>query len=74
MKRYRIEIDRDACSSCGVCLDDAPNTFDFDDDDIVMVVDPEGDDPDDVLAAAEGCPTEAIILIDEKTGKRIWPE
>ncbi len=74
MARYRIEIDRDACSSCGLCAADAPDTFDLDDDDIAVVLDPEGDEPEVILATAEDCPTEAIRLFDTKTGKRVWPD
>jgi len=56
-----------------VCLEEAPNTFEIDDEGIVFVVDPEGDDPDEIYAAAEACPTEAIILYDAETGEKVWP-
>jgi ferredoxin len=72
--KYRIEIDRDACIGDGVCADEAPGTFEMDDEEIAVVIDPEGDDPDTILAAAEACPSEAIILYDAETGDKVWPE
>ena len=46
----------------------------MDDEDIAVVKDPEGDSPEDILAAAQGCPTDAITLHDEETGEKVWPE
>lgn len=74
MAKYRIVIDRDECTGDAVCLDEAPNTFELDDENIVVVIDPEGDDPDAILAAAEACPTEAIILYDAETGEKVFPK
>lgn len=40
----------------------APGTFDIDDDNVAFVVDAEGDPEDKIRNAAEGCPTQAIVL------------
>jgi len=72
--KYRIEIDRDACVGDSLCVDEAPGTFEMDDEEIAVVINPEGDDPDTILAAAEACPSEAIILYDAETGDKVWPE
>jgi ferredoxin len=74
MAKYKIEIDRDACVGDGLCVDEAPNTFEMDDEDIAVVIDPEGDDPDAILEAAQSCPSDAIILYDAETGEKVWPE
>ncbi len=74
MAKYKIEIDRDACISDGLCVNEAPGTFEMDDDDIAIVIDPEGDDADTILEAAQACPSEAIILYDAETGEKVWPE
>jgi len=74
MAQYRIEIDRDNCSSCEQCVSEAPATFGMDDDGIAVVIDPEGDPPDVILAAAENCPVEGIVLYDAETGVKVWPE
>lgn len=71
---YRIQVLRDVCIGAGTCVAEAPNTFDMDDEDIAVVIDPTGDDDDAVFAAAQGCPVDAIVLIDEATGERVWPE
>jgi ferredoxin len=72
--KYRIEIDREACVGDGLCVDEAPETFEMDDEDIAVVINPEGDDPEDILGAAEACPSDAIILYDAETGAKVWPE
>ena len=74
MAKYRIEIDREACVGDGLCVDEAPGTFEMDDEEIAVVIDAEGDDPETILAAAEACPSEAIILYDTETGAKVWPE
>ena len=58
----RIEVDRDRCVGSGNCLFWAPATFDLDDEGLSVVVDPDGDGPDAVGVAAEGCPTRAITV------------
>ena len=60
----RLSIDRDRCIGSGNCTFYAPATFDLDGDLKAMVVDPDGDPPEDVRAAAEGCPVKAITVLD----------
>jgi ferredoxin len=67
--RSRIVVDRERCIGSGNCSFYAPNTFDLDDDLKSVVIDPAGDDPADVRAAAEGCPVNAIS-IHENAGHR----
>ena len=74
MAKYRIEIDRDACVSDGLCVEEAPGTFEMDDEDIAVVINAEGDDPEAILEAAMSCPSDAIILYDADTGEKVWPE
>ena len=71
---YEIKILRNDCISAGTCIIDAPNTFGFDDEDKAIVFDPQGDHDEDILCAAQGCPTDAIVIIDRQTGQQIWPE
>jgi ferredoxin len=74
MAKYKIEIDRDTCIGDQLCVNEAPNTFELDDEDIAVVTNPEGDDADTVLNAAKSCPVDAIILYDADTGEKVWPE
>ncbi len=58
----RVEVDQELCISCGLCVDDCPNIFQWNDDG--KAVEKEKDVPsgmeDEVKDAVEGCPTEAI--------------
>jgi ferredoxin len=74
MAKYKIEIDRDACVGDGLCVDEAPDTFEMDDEDIAVVINPAGDDSEAILDAAQACPSDAIILHDAETGAKVWPE
>ena len=71
---YTIEVIRDACITAETCVVEAPNTFELDDEGIAIILNPQGDDDDAVFAAAEGCPTEAVVLKDKATGAQVWPE
>lgn len=74
MAKYRIEIDREACTGDMACIQEAPNTFELDDEGIIIVLNPEGDSPNEILSAAQVCPTDAIILYDIDTGEKAWPK
>ena len=58
-----VEVNRDACISCGGCVAIAPEVFEFDDEGIACVVEKEinEEEHDNVIEAIENCPTEAII-------------
>ena len=72
MPKYRIEVDRDECTGDALCVDEAPDVFELDDEGVAVVVNPDGN-PDEIYAAAEACPTDAIVLYDAETGEKIWP-
>ncbi|MDF2949459.1 MAG: 4Fe-4S ferredoxin, iron-sulfur binding protein [Sedimentibacter sp.] len=57
-------VDRDACISCGLCVSVCPEVFELDDEDISTVIqDPvEEENEDTAREAADGCPTDAIII------------
>jgi ferredoxin len=66
---YReIRIDRSLCMGSAQCCWYAPNTFDQDDETIAIVTDPQGDPPDAIQRAVEGCPTQAISIVDASDG------
>lgn len=64
-----VRIDRVRCIGSGVCTRIAPAVFELDDDGIAVVIDPEADGRAAVVAAAETCPTDAILIFDR--GRRI---
>jgi len=57
-----VEIDRDRCMGSGHCTFSAPGAFDLDDDQVAFVVDPAGAPEEDIVLAAQKCPTKAITV------------
>jgi ferredoxin len=70
--RVAIEVDRHLCYGFGDCVDTAPAVFALDDEDVSIVVDPDGAPLDDIVEAAQNCPVDAIILTGED-GEQIYP-
>ena len=64
-----IHIDGDACLAHGDCAVVAPDVFAVDD--VARVVGPGSDDV--LLAAAQACPSVAIVLTDAETGEQVYP-
>ena len=69
----KITVDRVKCEGYGKCVQAAPKAFKLDEKFISVVLDPKGDTDDKILLAAKICPTKAILLDAEETGKRIFP-
>lgn len=69
---YRIVVNRERCESNAECVSLAPSVFELDDDELCVVINPEGAKGKKILDAARACPTDAITLIDEN-GEQIWP-
>ncbi|MDI6734111.1 MAG: ferredoxin [Patescibacteria group bacterium] len=69
----KIAIDRDLCIGAASCIAVSGITFELDNENKVIVIDPDSVDDDTLLAAAESCPTKAILLFD-KSGKQIFPK
>jgi ferredoxin len=70
--RIAIEVDRQLCYGFGDCVDTAPTVFALDEEDVSVVIDPDGAPLDDVVEAAQNCPVDAIVIIDED-GAQIYP-
>ena len=70
--RVTIEVDRQLCYGFGDCVDTAPTVFALDDEDVSIVIDPDGAPLDDIVEAAQNCPVDAIIITDED-GQQIYP-
>ena len=58
-----VEIDRDACIGCRLCVETCQDTFEMDEmDKAVVYQEPDKQHESCAMAAATGCPTDAIIL------------
>jgi len=73
MTKYKIQIESEECDGDKLCCEEAPNTFALNSDGMAKVINPNGDPPEDILAAAQACPLQAIALYDYDTGKKVWP-
>ncbi|MBX5469298.1 MAG: ferredoxin [Thermoleophilaceae bacterium] len=68
-----IEVDRELCFGFGDCVDSAPNVFELDDENKSVVVDPDAQDRDTIMLAAQDCPVDAIVITDPETGEQLYP-
>jgi len=57
-----ISINRETCMGSGNCAYWAPGVFDLDEQGLAIVVDPGAADDERIRLAAEGCPTQSIVL------------
>ena len=69
----KITIDRTKCDGYAKCVQAAPNVFRLDGKMIAEVIDSKADTDEKIVLAARICPTKAILLEVEETGKRIFP-
>ena len=63
----RVVVDRVRCTGLGICEAKAPRVFEIDDDGSLVILDDAvaPDQRDAVTAAVQGCPTEALSLIED---------
>jgi len=73
-QNLEIVIDQDECIGCSACVSEAPETFDMNDDNKAFVKEPPHDALEFVMAAAEACPIEAIVVTDKVEGKQLHPQ
>ncbi len=69
----KITIDRTKCEGYAKCVQAAPKVFKLDAKMIAEVIDPRAEADDKLVLVAKLCPTKAILLEDEGTGKKIFP-
>jgi len=73
IRNLKMRVDRDLCIGAATCVAIAPQTFVLDSEAKAIVLATADNDPDSVIIdAAKGCPVAAIIIEDE-TGKKIFP-
>ena len=72
--KYKVKVVRDLCIAAASCIAVSPETFEFDDLQKAVVKDGSQDTPENIMMAAQSCPTKAIVIVDTETGKQVWPE
>ncbi|MFF9910712.1 ferredoxin [Streptomyces sp. NPDC013457] len=71
--RWHVEVDRGVCIGSGMCVNHAPEGFRLDTARQSHPRAPESDANEAVLAAAEGCPVEAILITLLDGGEPVFP-
>jgi ferredoxin len=63
----KVTVDRAKCTGLGICEAMAPDVFEVDENgDLVLLTETvSADQLDEARAAVEGCPTEALRLVEE---------
>jgi ferredoxin len=64
-------VDPRACAAHGDCIDLAPHAFELNGDDVAVASGPAT--LEQLLAAAEACPSVAISVVDGDTGEQLYP-
>ncbi len=74
MAKYKVKVLRDLCIGAASCVAIAPNVFQLDNEaKAIVLADGKNDTDENILAAAQSCPVNAIIIEDEN-GNQIWPK
>jgi ferredoxin len=61
-----VRIDRHLCVGFGDCVDEAPESFELDEEGVVAFRDePNSDGRDRLIRACASCPVDALTLVDE---------
>ncbi len=72
--KYKIRVIRDSCIGAATCVAVSPAVFELDNVRKALIIEGAADEADNILAAAQSCPTKAIVITDVETGKQVWPE
>lgn len=71
--KYKIKVVRSLCIGAASCVAVSPAVFQLDGESKAIVPEGAEDSPENILLAAQSCPTKAIIVTDTETGQQIWP-
>jgi ferredoxin len=72
--KYKVQVLRDLCIGAASCVAFSPTTFELDGEKKAIILDGAADTADNVMMAAQSCPTKAIVVIDTETGEQVWPQ
>ena len=69
----KITVDRTKCEGYAKCVQASPKVFRLDAKMIAEVIDQKADGDEKIVLAAKICPTKAISVEEEGTGRKIFP-
>jgi ferredoxin len=71
--KYKIKVVRSLCIGAASCVAVSPAVFQLDGESKAIVPEGAEDSPENILLAAQSCPTKAIVVTDTETGQQVWP-
>ena len=71
--KYKVQVLRSTCIGAASCVAFSPSTFSLDNEKKAIVQESSADTPENILMAAQSCPTKAIVITDALTGEKVWP-
>lgn len=71
--KYKVKVDRLLCIGAASCVAVSPSTFQLDGAKKAVVQAGSADTAENILLAAQSCPTKAITILDAATGQPVWP-
>ena len=71
--KYNVKVARDLCIGAASCVAVSPAVFELDGEKKAVFVKDASDSEENILLAAQSCPTKAIIITDAETGQQVWP-
>ncbi len=71
--KYKVKVIRSACIGAASCIAISPNVFELDGESKAVIKNGATDSEQNILMAAQACPTKAIEIVDTETGQKVWP-
>jgi ferredoxin len=71
--KYKVQVIRSLCIGAASCVAVSPATFELDADKKAVILENSNDEAENILLAAQSCPTKAVIVTDTETGQQVWP-
>jgi ferredoxin len=71
--KYKVKVVRDLCIGAASCVAFSPTVFELDAEKKAVVMNEAADTEENILLAAQSCPTKAIVVTDAATGEQVWP-
>lgn len=69
----KVKVLREACIGAASCVAIAPGVFELDGENKAVILANASDSMENILNAAQVCPTKAIVVTDATTGEQLWP-
>ena len=71
--KYKVKVIRELCIGAASCVAISPDTFQLDSEKKAVIQENSKDAEENIMLAAQSCPTKAIVIIDTETGQQVWP-